>query len=90
MEEGLKVYLDDPAMCAGDSDGGSDVDAWLFVSLENDYVLNRSGKWLQERYQKHSPIKVETDRINDRPTDQPTEQPKSRTIAWQTWQTIAW
>ena len=34
----------------------SDVDAWLFVSSENDYILNRSGKWLQKQYQKHRPI----------------------------------
>ena len=33
-----------------------DVDAWSFVSSENDYVLNRSGEWLRGQYQKHQPI----------------------------------
>ena len=66
------------------------MDAWSFVSSKNDYVVNRSGEWLQERYQKHQPIEAENDWTNERPTDPPTDRSKLCTIARQTWQTTAW
>ena len=49
----------------------SNVDAWSFVSSKNNYVLNRSGKWLREQYEKHHPIKSTIDQ--SRPTNQATE-----------------
>ena len=32
------------------------MDAWSFVSWENNYVLNRSGEWSRGQHQKHQPI----------------------------------
>ena len=40
------------------------------IVQKNDFVLNRSGEWLQERYQKHQPVGVEVEVKTNR-TNQP-------------------